>query len=184
VNRHGKFVVSVSRPRPGAAKTGFGERVLKKFYRADGLKNGGLGLGLSIARGGSWSAWRKIKASIARGGAMYHQLPVRVTEAVLWRRRHERMHYRLIIDDETQDSPVASFALEAAGSSVSKLKPERPAWSEIVQRSTGTLLMDRVCRHWTSERLRRLREWADVPVLFFRCEMDAEEKVARSSAGG
>jgi two-component system sensor histidine kinase KdpD len=57
------------------------ERLFEKFYRGDGRKTGGLGLGLSIARGFVEAHGGKLTAENRDGGGARFtiQLPVRVT---------------------------------------------------------------------------------------------------------
>jgi two-component system sensor histidine kinase KdpD len=59
------------------------ERVFEKFYRGDGRKTGGLGLGLSIARGFVEAHGGKLTAENRDGGGARFtiSLPVRVTNA-------------------------------------------------------------------------------------------------------
>ena len=59
------------------------ERVFEKFYRADDRKAGGLGLGLSIARGFVEAHGGKLTAENRDGGGTRFNitLPVRVTDA-------------------------------------------------------------------------------------------------------
>jgi two-component system sensor histidine kinase KdpD len=78
----GNLVVSVSDRGPGLPNDS-AERVFEKFYRADGHKTGGLGLGLSIARGFVEAHGGRLTAENRDGGGARFviNLPVRVTEA-------------------------------------------------------------------------------------------------------
>lgn len=78
----GQLVISVSDRGPGFSVEPM-ERVFEKFYRGDGRKTGGLGLGLSIARGFVEAHGGKLTAENRDGGGARFiiRLPVRVTDA-------------------------------------------------------------------------------------------------------
>lgn len=80
--KSGNLVISVSDRGPGIAMDS-AERLFEKFYRADGHKTGGLGLGLSIARGFVEAHGGKLTVENRDGGGARFtiRLPVRVTEA-------------------------------------------------------------------------------------------------------
>ena len=80
--RAGKLTISVSDRGPGLG-SGSPDRIFEKFYRADGHKPGGLGLGLSIARGFVEAQGGTITAENRDGGGMRFtiNLPVRTTDA-------------------------------------------------------------------------------------------------------
>jgi two-component system sensor histidine kinase KdpD len=75
-----QLVVSVSDRGPGFPMES-AERLFEKFYRGDGRKTGGLGLGLSIARGFVEAHGGKLTAENRDGGGARFtmHLPVRVT---------------------------------------------------------------------------------------------------------
>jgi two-component system sensor histidine kinase KdpD len=75
-----QLVISVSDRGPGFP-TESTERLFEKFYRGDGRKTGGLGLGLSIARGFVEAHGGKLAAENRDGGGARFtmHLPVRVT---------------------------------------------------------------------------------------------------------
>lgn len=75
-----QLVVSVSDRGPGFPAES-GEKLFEKFYRGDGRKTGGLGLGLSIARGFVEAHGGKLTAENRDGGGARFtiRLPVRVT---------------------------------------------------------------------------------------------------------
>jgi two-component system sensor histidine kinase KdpD len=75
-----ELVISVSDRGPGFAVES-AERLFEKFYRGDGRKTGGLGLGLSIARGLVEAHGGKLLAENRDGGGARFtiHLPVRVT---------------------------------------------------------------------------------------------------------
>jgi two-component system, OmpR family, sensor histidine kinase KdpD len=75
-----QLVVSVSDRGPGFPEEA-GEKLFEKFYRGDGRKTGGLGLGLSIARGFVEAHGGKLTAENRDGGGARFtiRLPVRVT---------------------------------------------------------------------------------------------------------
>ena len=77
---HEQLVVSVSDRGPGFP-TESAEQLFEKFYRGDGRKAGGLGLGLSIARGFVEAHGGKLTAENRDGGGARFtiRLPVRVT---------------------------------------------------------------------------------------------------------
>jgi len=78
--RDGQLVISVSDRGPGIPQES-GERLFEKFYRGDGRKAGGLGLGLSIARGFVEAHGGKLTVENRDGGGARFiiNLPVRVT---------------------------------------------------------------------------------------------------------
>jgi two-component system sensor histidine kinase KdpD len=78
----GHLVISVSDRGPGLPNAS-AEHVFEKFYRGDGHKPGGLGLGLSIARGFVEAHRGKLTAENRDGGGARFtiNLPVKVTEA-------------------------------------------------------------------------------------------------------
>jgi two-component system, OmpR family, sensor histidine kinase KdpD len=80
--RHGQLVISVS-DRGAGIPPELCERVFEKFYRGDGRKAGGLGLGLAIARGFVEAHGGKLTAENRDGGGARFtiDLPVRVTDA-------------------------------------------------------------------------------------------------------
>jgi two-component system, OmpR family, sensor histidine kinase KdpD len=75
-----QLVISVSDRGPGFPMES-AERLFEKFYRGDGRKTGGLGLGLSIARGFVEAHGGKLAAENRDGGGARFtmHLPVRVT---------------------------------------------------------------------------------------------------------
>lgn len=77
-----QLVISVSDRGPGLSEES-AERLFEKFYRGDGRKAGGLGLGLSIARGFVEAHGGKLTAENRDGGGARFaiSLPVRVTDA-------------------------------------------------------------------------------------------------------
>ncbi|MEY2520919.1 MAG: hypothetical protein QOF24_2678 [Verrucomicrobiota bacterium] len=77
-----QLVISVSDRGPGLSEELAG-RLFEKFYRGDGRKAGGLGLGLSIARGFVEAHGGKLTAENRDGGGARFaiSLPVRVTDA-------------------------------------------------------------------------------------------------------
>jgi two-component system sensor histidine kinase KdpD len=77
---HEQLVVSVSDRGPGFPAESE-EKLFEKFYRGDGRKAGGLGLGLSIARGFVEAHGGKLTAENRDGGGARFtiRLPVRVT---------------------------------------------------------------------------------------------------------
>ncbi|MEY2561644.1 MAG: hypothetical protein QOG51_2059, partial [Verrucomicrobiota bacterium] len=80
--RNEQLVISVSDRGPGLSEELAG-RLFEKFYRGDGRKAGGLGLGLSIARGFVEAHGGKLTAENRDGGGARFaiSLPVRVTDA-------------------------------------------------------------------------------------------------------
>jgi two-component system sensor histidine kinase KdpD len=78
----GQLVISVSDRGPGFSVEPV-EQLFEKFYRGDGRKTGGLGLGLSIARGFVEAHGGKLTAENRDGGGARFiiRLPVRVTDA-------------------------------------------------------------------------------------------------------
>jgi two-component system sensor histidine kinase KdpD len=80
--KDGRLVISVSDRGPGFPLKS-AERAFEKFYRGDGRKTGGLGLGLSIARGFVEAHGGKLIAENRDGGGarLIISLPVRTTEA-------------------------------------------------------------------------------------------------------
>src|SRR6185369_7770853 len=79
--RDGQLVISVSDRGPGIPQES-GERLFEKFYRGDGRKAGGLGLGLSIARGFVEAHGGKLTAENRDGGGARFiiDVPVRMTD--------------------------------------------------------------------------------------------------------
>jgi two-component system, OmpR family, sensor histidine kinase KdpD len=77
-----RLIMSVSDRGPGLSPD-LTERVFEKFYRGDSHKPGGLGLGLSIARGFVEAHGGKLTAENRDGGGARFiiSLPVRVTDA-------------------------------------------------------------------------------------------------------
>jgi two-component system, OmpR family, sensor histidine kinase KdpD len=80
--KHNQLLISVSDRGPGLSMEAT-ERVFEKFYRGDGRKTGGLGLGLSIARGFVEAHGGNLTAENRDGGGARFMvsLPVRVTDA-------------------------------------------------------------------------------------------------------
>lgn len=79
--KNGRLLISVSDRGPGFPADS-SERVFEKFYRGDGRKAGGLGLGLAIARGFVEAHGGKITAENRDGGGARFtiNLPVRLTD--------------------------------------------------------------------------------------------------------
>ena len=79
--KHDQLLISVSDRGPGLPLES-AERIFEKFYRGDDRKAGGLGLGLSIARGFVEAHGGKLSAENRDGGGARFiiSLPVRVTE--------------------------------------------------------------------------------------------------------
>jgi two-component system sensor histidine kinase KdpD len=77
-----QLLISVSDRGPGLPAD-LADRLFEKFYRADARKAGGLGLGLSIARGFVEAHGGKLKAENRDGGGARFaiSLPVKTTEA-------------------------------------------------------------------------------------------------------
>jgi two-component system sensor histidine kinase KdpD len=77
-----QLIICVSDRGPGLSPD-LAERVFEKFYRGDGRRTGGLGLGLSIARGFVEAHGGKLTAENRDGGGARFtiSLPVRVTDA-------------------------------------------------------------------------------------------------------
>ncbi len=77
-----RLIICVSDRGPGIALE-LTERVFEKFYRGDSRRTGGLGLGLSIARGFVEAHGGKLTAENRDGGGARFtiSLPVRVTDA-------------------------------------------------------------------------------------------------------
>jgi two-component system sensor histidine kinase KdpD len=80
--KNDQLQISVSDRGPGLGAESM-ERVFEKFYREDGSKTGGLGLGLSIARGFVEAHGGRLTAANRDGGGARFTitLPVRVTDA-------------------------------------------------------------------------------------------------------
>ena len=78
---NGRLLISVSDRGPGFPPE-LGERVFEKFYRGDGRRAGGLGLGLAIARGFVEAHGGKLTAENRDGGGARFTIdvPVRVTD--------------------------------------------------------------------------------------------------------
>src|SRR4051812_15852890 len=77
---NGRLVISVSDRGPGFAPE-LGERVFEKFYRGDGRRAGGLGLGLAIARGFVEAHGGKLTAENRDGGGARFTIDVPVRMA-------------------------------------------------------------------------------------------------------
>jgi two-component system, OmpR family, sensor histidine kinase KdpD len=79
--KDGQLLISVSDRGPGFSSE-LSDRVFEKFYRGDGRRAGGLGLGLAIARGFVEAHGGKITAENRDGGGARFiiNLPVRVTD--------------------------------------------------------------------------------------------------------
>jgi two-component system, OmpR family, sensor histidine kinase KdpD len=79
---NGRLVISVGDRGPGFPAE-LSERVFEKFYRGDGRKAGGLGLGLAIARGFVEAHGGQLTAENRDGGGARFTInvPVRVTDA-------------------------------------------------------------------------------------------------------
>jgi two-component system sensor histidine kinase KdpD len=79
-HHQGRLVISVSDRGPGLAPE-VSNRLFEKFYRGDGHKAGGLGLGLSIARGFVEAHGGTLTAENRDGGGARFRidLPVRTT---------------------------------------------------------------------------------------------------------
>jgi two-component system sensor histidine kinase KdpD len=79
--KDGRLIISVSDRGPGVPAE-FAERIFEKFYRGDGRRTGGLGLGLSIARGFVEAHGGRLTAENRDGGGARFtiNLPVRVTD--------------------------------------------------------------------------------------------------------
>jgi two-component system sensor histidine kinase KdpD len=77
----GRLMISVSDRGPGFSAE-LSERVFEKFYRGDGRRAGGLGLGLAIARGFVEAHGGRITAENRDGGGARFTIdvPVRVTD--------------------------------------------------------------------------------------------------------
>ena len=77
-----QLVISVSDRGPGLSEESV-ERLFEKFYRGDGRRAGGLGLGLSISRGFVEAHGGKLTAENRDGGGARFSisLPVRITDA-------------------------------------------------------------------------------------------------------
>src|SRR6185295_16783954 len=77
----GQLIICVSDRGPGLPLESI-EKLFEKFYRGDGRKTGGLGLGLSIARGFVEAHGGKLTAENRDGGGARFiiSLPVRVTD--------------------------------------------------------------------------------------------------------
>jgi two-component system, OmpR family, sensor histidine kinase KdpD len=80
--KDGALIISVS-DRGSGLPIESGDRIFEKFYRADTRKTGGLGLGLSIARGFVEAHGGRLSAENRDGGGARFiiTLPVRVTNA-------------------------------------------------------------------------------------------------------
>ena len=80
--RAGRLIICVSDRGPGLSEES-AERIFEKFYRGDGRKTGGLGLGLSIARGFVEAHGGELTVENRDGGGARFiiSLPVRVTDA-------------------------------------------------------------------------------------------------------
>jgi len=78
---NGRLLISVSDRGPGFPPE-LGERVFEKFYRGDGRRAGGLGLGLAIARGFVEAHGGKLTAENRDGGGARFTIdvPVRMTD--------------------------------------------------------------------------------------------------------
>lgn len=80
--KNARLLISVSDRGPGFAAD-LSERVFEKFYRGDGRKTGGLGLGLAIARGFVEAHGGQLTAENRDGGGARFiiNVPVRLTDA-------------------------------------------------------------------------------------------------------
>jgi len=80
--KDGQLIICVSDRGPGLSPES-AEQVFEKFYRGNGRRTGGLGLGLSIARGFVEAHGGKLTAENRDGGGARFtiSLPVRVTDA-------------------------------------------------------------------------------------------------------
>jgi two-component system sensor histidine kinase KdpD len=78
---NGRLRICVSDRGPGLSPE-VGERIFEKFYRGDGRRPGGLGLGLAIARGFVEAHGGKLTAENRDGGGARFiiDIPVRVTD--------------------------------------------------------------------------------------------------------
>ena len=130
------------------------ERLFEKFYRGDGRKTGGLGLGLSIARG-------LIEAHGGRltGGEPGWRRRALRYQAASSRDEHERdrnnlmksARSALIIDDEKQIRRLLRIALEGADQKSTKPKLDKPG---LLKSSTGAPILfcsTLVCRTWKAQ---------------------------------
>lgn len=79
--KNGRLIISVSDRGPGFPAD-LSERVFEKFYRGDGRKTGGLGLGLAIARGFVEAHGGQLTAENRDGGGARFTInvPVRLTD--------------------------------------------------------------------------------------------------------
>jgi two-component system, OmpR family, sensor histidine kinase KdpD len=80
--KNGRLIISVSDRGPGFPAD-LSERVFEKFYRGNGRKTGGLGLGLAIARGFVEAHGGQLTAENRDGGGARFTInvPVRLTDA-------------------------------------------------------------------------------------------------------
>ena len=80
--KNGQLIICVSDRGPGLSPES-ADQVFEKFYRGDSRRTGGLGLGLSIARGFVEAHGGKLTAENRDGGGARFtiSLPVRVTDA-------------------------------------------------------------------------------------------------------
>jgi two-component system sensor histidine kinase KdpD len=80
-SKDGQLLISVSDRGPGIP-AGSADRIFEKFYRGDNRKTGGLGLGLSIARGFVEAHGGHLGAENRDGGGARFtiRLPVRMTK--------------------------------------------------------------------------------------------------------
>ena len=181
------LLISVSDRGPGIPPEA-AERVFEKFYRGDNRKTGGLGLGLSIARGfveahggktyGRESRWRRRTlhhqpASSRNGRERYGNDFMKSARSAL------------IIDDEKQIRRLLRLALEGADHQVYEAETGQAGLAEIVHRRPDMVLLDLGLPDMDGLKvLRRLREWSDVPVLILSVRDDAGRKGRRPRRRG
>ena len=181
-----RLIICVSDRGPGLPPES-ADQMFEKFYRGDGRKTGGLGLGLSIARGFVEAHGGKLTAENRDGGgrSLHHQ-PAGSRDG------RERFGFRLmksnrvalIIDDEKQIRRLLRLALEGADHQVYEAETGKAGLAEIVYRRPDIVLLDLGLPDMEGVKvLRNLREWSDVPVLILSVRDDAEEKVAALDAG-
>ena len=131
------------------------ERVFEKFYRGDDRKTGGLGLGLSIARGFVEAHGGKLTAENRDGGGARFviSLPVRVTdENASGNNLMKSARIALIIDDEKQIRRLLRLALEGADHQVYEAETGQAGLTEIVYRGPIWFCSIWVCRTWKASK--------------------------------